>query len=102
MVTILTDEKSPPETVTVTVHPVPIPLVVVAVAVYVPFVYPDPVPVTDTAVISPNALTPVELLLLTTFCLIRNLPASKLPENKAVPVIAVSYTHLTLPTNQCV
>ena len=58
----------------------------VAVAVYVPLVYPDPVPVTDTARISPNDLTAVELLLLITFCLIRNFPASKFPKNVAVPV----------------
>ena len=89
--------KSPPETVTSTVNPVPMPLLVVAVCVYVPSVYPDPVPVTDNARTSPNALAAVELLLLTTFCLILNFPASKLPENVAVPV-AVSYTHLTLPT----
>ena len=66
-------------------HPVPIPLLVVAVAVYVPSVYPDPVPVTLNETTSPNALTPVELLLLTTFCLILNFPASKLPKNVAVP-----------------
>ena len=61
----------------------------VAVAVYVPSVYPDPLPVTVSARISPNALVAVELLLLTTFCLILNFPA-------------VSYTHLTLPTKRIV
>ena len=98
----MTAEKSPPDTVTVKVHPVPPPVDVVAVAVYVPFVYPDPVPVTASAVISPNALVAVELLFCITFCLIRNLPASKFPLNNAVPVAAVSYTHLTLPTSDLV
>ena len=101
---------------TVTVHPVPPPVDVVAVAVYVPSVYPDPTPVTVSATTSPKDLTAAELLLLTTFCLILNFPASKLPLNNAVPVdvsnlntsvvpssiITVSYTHLTLPTKRIV
>jgi len=72
--------------VTSTVNPVPPPVDVVAVCVYVPSVYPDPLPVTVSARTSPNDLVAAELLLLTTFCLILNFPASKLPENVAVPV----------------
>ena len=78
--------KSPDVTVSVRVNPVPIPDEVVAVAVYDPSVYPDPVPVTDNPRTSPNAATAVEELLLTTFCLILNFPASKFPKNVAVPV----------------
>ena len=95
---MVTAEKSPPDTVTVTVHPVPPPVDVVAVAVYVPFVYPDPVPVTASAVISPNALVAVELLFCITFCLIRNLPASKFPLNNAVPVAVSTVTTSDVPS----
>ena len=70
----------------------------VAVAVYVPSVYPDPLPVTVSARISPNALVAVELLLLTTFCLTLNFPASKLPLNNAVPVLVVIDTTFDVPS----
>ena len=71
---------------------------VVAVAVYVPSVYPDPVPVIVSPRISPNDLVAVELLFCITFCLIRNLPASKLPLNNAVPVAVSTDTTLDVPS----
>ena len=81
-----------------TVHPVPPPVDVVAVAVYVPSVYPDPTPLTVNATTSPKDLTAAELLLLTTFCLILNFPASKLPLNNAVPVAVSTDTTLDVPS----
>ena len=84
---------------TVTVHPVPPPVDVVAVAVYVPSVYPDPVPVTATATHSPNALVANVLLFWTTFCLSLNFPASKLPENVAVPVDVSNLNTSVVPSS---
>ena len=71
----------------------------VAVPVYVPFVYPDPDPVTVSAVTSPKDLTAAELLLLTTFCLILNFPASKLPLNNAVPVDVSNLNTSVVPSS---
>ena len=92
-----TDENVPDATVTSTVNPVPLPPVV-AVCVYVPSVYPDPVPVTVSARTWPNALVAVELLFCITFCLKRNLPASKLPPNNAVPVEVSTVTTSDVPS----
>ena len=92
-------ENVPEATVSVTVNPVPPPVDVVAVAVYVPSVYPDPLPVIDNARTSPKDLTAAELLLLTTFCLILNFPASKLPENVAVPVDVSNLNTSVVPSS---
>ena len=74
-------------------------MLVVAVCVYVPLVYPDPVPVTDNARTSPNDLVAVPLLLLTTFCLILNFPASKLPLNNAVAVDVSNLNTSVVPSS---
>ena len=80
-------------------HPVPPPVDVVAVPVYVPSVYPDPVPETVSPVTSPNDLTAAELLFCITFCRIRNFPASKLPENVAVPVVVSNLNTSVVPSS---
>ena len=93
-----TDENVPDATVTSTVNPVPLPPVV-AVCVYVPSVYPDPVPVTVSVITSPKDLTAAELLFATTFCLTLNFPASKLPENVAVPVDVSNLNTSVVPSS---
>ena len=95
----MTALKSPPATVTVTVHPVPAPLLVVAVPVYVPSVYPDPDPVTVIVRIWPKDLVEVELLFWTTLSRIRNKPASKFPENVAVPVDVSNLNTSVVPSS---
>ena len=66
---------------------------------YVPSVYPDPVPVTVSATTSPNDLTAPVVLLLITFCLILNFPASKLPLNNAVPVDVSNLNTSVVPSS---
>ena len=48
---------------------------------------------------SPNALTAPVLLFCTTFCLIRNFPASKLPENVAVPSCVSNLNTSVVPSS---
>jgi hypothetical protein len=81
------------------VHPVPPPVDVVAVAVYVPLVYPDPTPVTVIPTTSPKDLVAPVLLFAITFCLILNFPASKLPENVAVPVDVSNLNTSVVPSS---
>ena len=71
----------------------------VAVAVYVPSVYPDPVPVTDNMATWPNALVEPVLLFCIILSLSLNLPASKLPENIAVPVVVSTLNTSDVPSS---